>query len=364
MLPAAQAQDSLTGAMHYHKAEVILRNYEKAGKPQTREGQQQLQQALAYIEEAIKVAPEDGGLWYQKGRFYQYYLIDGKAALAAYQKSYGLRRDPQTAASLADVAIEVGEYQEAILVLNKIIRDAPAKNQATFALNGKIIIAYLLDRQYEQAKQVAEKLAADDHSLFTKALLMLTHGINDKAFDPPEDASRLREDLFFLYDLILKNDPILKLLDGHQWAVGFEDENEKQYVRNYFLPDESPQQWTEQVTLQVLKGDDESPADYLSGYKKYLKSSCDKLDWKNLKIKKSPDAPAAAAEWQADKPCRGIPHRYEVTRVVRIKDSMLARIAFISRTPDAGKQQRWRELIADMPLAESFTGGKRNGQDQ
>lgn len=362
-LRAAYAQDSLDGAMRYHKAEVILRAYDKAGKPQTEEGRQQLQRALVHIEDAIKAAPEDAGLWYKKALFHQHYLIDSKAALIAWQKSYALRPHPQTAAGLAEAAIEVGDYQEAILLLNKILRDAPANNNMTAALSGKLIVAYLLDGQHEQATRVAEKLQPLDHRLLTQALLVLTHAVTQQNYKAPKNAVELREELFGFYDVILQNDPIRKLLDGRQWTIGFEDENERQYVRDYFLPGESPDSWSERVSLQVLKDDGALPDAYLSDYKKYMKSRCKELDWKKLKVKKSADKSAVAAEWQADKSCNQLSHQYEITRVTQIRDKTLARIFFSSRTLDAEKQKHWRELIAEMPLKESFTGKPGDKED-
>lgn len=359
-LSAAHAQQSMVATLQYHKAELILRDYNASGRPDTDAGREQLTEALTYIGYALDEDTDDAFLWYAKAQVHEY-LAQWDASLSAYKQSFAIQAHPESALSIATITIEQGEYTEAILMLNSVLSDAPPLNELTFSLTEQLISAYIMDNQLTQASQLADQLVENDHSLASSALRIATHALKDQSAESPTDPQDFRSIVEGVFDLVLENDLIPQSLDDRQWTMGFEAEDEKQYLREYYLPGQSAQNWTEVIALRMLKNEHSSPVDLMSESKKAVLTACSDSKWSDLNSSQKEPA-TAQAEWLTSDSCVDRTHYYRTEKMVQIKQGVLASIAYTTTNIDIDQEQKslWLSRIAELPLQQALVVNPTN----
>ena len=348
VLPIQAESNSVLGAEHYQKAQDALRNYTQQNKPGSSVDQSQLELAMQHIERALKVEPTSAIYHQLKGQILE--RFGNKAdAFKSYRKAYDFQPVVAQAMPLATMALRIGKYEDVIEVLRASLGSADPYSKVGLSFRSGLITAYILNKQLPEAEKQIAKQKPYDHSSFVEALEFVVGEIKGKKLKQPKDMDALNDVLKSTHKSILENDRIAKSLDGRKWVIGFEDETKQRYVREYYLPGDTQASWKEVVAVQILKEINMPLQKAMQESEKILKGKCPEIEWKTLKNKKDH---FAQVEWQNTGDCSRVHKQYEMTKMVALKDGVLARIAYTSLTVpvEKGVRKQWEKLIGDVSL--------------
>jgi tetratricopeptide (TPR) repeat protein len=115
---------------------------------------QKYQEAMASLEEADKINPNNSTVWHNMGVCYMYNNMRNKAADAFTKAGSNY--------ALGLIAIQRGNYTDAIAKFNNA--NEPKAN---------IALAYLLNKQPEEAKKILEKIAPDNQNSYSYYMMAI-----------------------------------------------------------------------------------------------------------------------------------------------------------------------------------------------
>lgn len=104
------------------------------------------------------------------------------------------------------------------------------------------------------------------------------------------------------------------VMDNGQWKQASQSSAEGRASYEYTLPDQTPKQWTELVTVNTMQGyqGEDVLGRFLVFVKKGLESQCAEVQWKTIKGGEE----SVLYEWTA-KGCASWPDQYELARVIQ-----------------------------------------------
>lgn len=345
-----QAEDPAgPGVEHYKKAQEAFHKYAKHGAQSGSSADpSQLKVALVHIEKAVKAEPKNAAYHQMMGQVLER-SGDKNKAFYSYRKAYDYQPVAATAAPLAMMALNIGKTKDAIEVLQAGLANVDPYDKFGRSFRSGLVSAYILNDQFAEAEKEVAKQKEYDHSSFARALSRVVSDIKSKRVKSPDDMATLNKLVAFTHIKVLQDDGIAKSLDGRKWAIGFEDENKQQYVREYYLEGDTPSSWNEVVIVQILKGINMSLQDAMKESEKIIKKKCPDIEWTAVKSEKDR---FAHIEWQNDGSCKRMYKQFESTKMVALEGGVLARIAYTNRTAPVKKdvKKKWQKLIADISL--------------
>ena len=131
--------------------------------------------------------------------------------------------------------------------------------------------------------------------------------------------------------------------DERKWHLGFETEKGGQRIKEFVLPGETVDNWTELVTVQSFPDAQKrtTPKETALGMKQQLLNECPKAMWSVLQE----DEDQFLYEWQTVD-CPGWDNQYEVSKIIR-GQTAIHRIAYANRKLPIAEETRrqWADLI-------------------
>jgi hypothetical protein len=136
--------------------------------------------------------------------------------------------------------------------------------------------------------------------------------------------------------------------DQRKWRLANDAEKGGQRVKEFVLPEETVDNWTELVTLQVFSGAQKrtTAEEMVLGLKQQQLSECPKGMWKTIRS----DNDGIFFEWQTVD-CHGWDNQYEVAKVIRGRTA-IHRVAYTNRKLPVSEATRlqWIDLIGKASL--------------
>jgi hypothetical protein len=137
--------------------------------------------------------------------------------------------------------------------------------------------------------------------------------------------------------------------DDRDWVLGKESEDKVQGIRVYNLKGETPDKWTELITVQAFFGLQlqATPEDYMNGMIKSLKDTCHEST--SGMIRKGTND--IMFEWQMG-PCSGQESQAEINRILAGDQAMYVVHYATKTTPlDPATKDKWTKLLDSIDLS-------------
>lgn len=133
---------------------------------------------------------------------------------------------------------------------------------------------------------------------------------------------------------------VVVTFDQRKWHVGYNAEKGGQQLKEFVLPEETVNNWTELVTVQSFLGAQQTAEELVLGMKQQL-NECPKAMWKIIQG----DKDEFLYEWQTVD-CPGWDNQYEVSKIIKGRTA-IHRIAYANRKLPIPEETRglWIDLI-------------------